>query len=157
MVPADKRVALAGGEVSADLLVPAARFPMAPSGSFVVTLPEGKVRAVQLEKVSFPLAAWVAGLPLDAQESRRLAKLAERVHEGKDLRLLIVARAQTEGKLRGAVKRAFNGAKAFHRYLQATQLVPSKKLGITVVEALPGFESPLGLIELVLVRVEGPG
>lgn len=155
MVPAERTVALAAPEVSADLLLPAARFPMAPSGAFTVALPEGRVRAVQLDKASFPLAAWVAGLPLSRDESSRLAGLAERVHESKQLRLLVVARAQTQGKLRGAVKRAFLGAKALQRYLQATQLVPGKKLGITVVEALPGFESPLGQIDLVLVRVEG--
>lgn len=154
-VPGDKRLSIGAPEVLADLLAPAARFPMAPRGVFDVSLPEGRVNVTQLEKARFPLVSWVAGLPLSDAEAQKLEKLSARVHEDKAFRLLVVAYTQTTGSLRGAVKRASLGGRALQRYLQATQFVPGARLALTVVEPLPGLEDPLGHIDLVLVRVEG--
>ena len=143
----------AGTDVTVNLLAGRGRFPMG-KGPFSVSLPEGKVKVTALERVRFPLAAWVAGLPLSAQEANQLERLAERVHADKNLRLVIVSHAQTRGSMRGATKRAISGAQALRRYLQAAQMVPPRKLAFTVIEPIPGFEDPLGHIELVLAQVE---
>jgi len=145
--------ASAGKELTVDFHTGRGRFPMG-KGPFSVNLPEGKVKVTALERVRFPLAAWVAGLPLSAQEANQLERLAERVHADKKLRLIIVGHAQTRGSMRGATKRAISGAQALRRYLQAAQMVPPKKMAFTVIEPIPGIEDPLGHIELVLAQLE---
>ncbi len=138
--------------VTVDLVAPR---PATPTGAIELTLADGKkVRAVPVDRAQFPLAAWVAGLPLQAREAALLQQLATRSMEAGDLRLVILSRAQSTGPLAGAVKRAWRGAQALKRYLQATQMIPPKRMAVGVLEPEASVDAPLGQIELVLVRIQ---
>ena len=156
MVPVERRLAIQGSEFSADLLTPASRIPVATEAPFQVTLPEGKVRVQPLDRKRLALVPWVAGVPLKAAERRQLEQIGRRVFESKGMRLLVVVSSPTAGPLRGAVKQALRGAQALQRYLKATQLVPSSRVAAAVLEPQPGLSNPVGHIDLLLVRVEGP-
>ena len=104
-------------------------------------------------RARFPLAAWVAGLPLSAAEVASLEQLSQQLFADPSRRLVIYSHAQTLGPPAKALKRAASGANALKRYVQATQMIPAKKIAIEVVEAEPGAADPVGHVELWLVSV----
>src|SRR5690606_11861487 len=114
--------------------VPAPKTAAPDAREVTLQLPTGPVKAERVMNGTFPLAAWVAGLPLSAHEVSRLEALASRVFEDKGHRLVIVAHQQTLGDPARAAKRASSGAGALQRYLQATQMVPKKRILTTVIE-----------------------
>lgn len=129
--------------------------PRAPAKDQPLRLVVGdaEVQAIQLERATFPLASWVAGLPLTAQESKQIGRLSEAVLDAPDLRLVVVAHAQTMGPLAGAVRRAWRGGRLFKRYLQAAQTVPGSRVAVMVIEPDPGEVNPVGHVDLILVRI----
>jgi hypothetical protein len=150
----------------AQALVPAASSPVVldvaveplslPEGAqpFPLMLEGKAVLATRVDQLSMPLAAWVAGLPLSADEANGLEKLGQGALGGPEFKLLVVAHAQTLGAVDAAMRRAIKGGRYLKRYLQAVQMVPARRIEVTVLPPSGAQADALGHVELWLVKTQ---